>query len=111
MTKDPNKRLGCCGTGEQGIKDHPFFRPVDWDALEKRRVTPPFKPKIVSFILFYNNIILFCNMQADNIKGHLAMIVVNCCLIMKSSLYHLWFMGYLLHKFHFNHCSPEQSLI
>ena len=48
MTKEPHKRLGCSGTGEQGIKAHPFFRPIDWDALEARRVTPPFRPKIVS---------------------------------------------------------------
>ena len=50
MTKNPAKRLGCvqaCGS-EQAILTHPFFRDMDWDALEARKVKPPFKPKIVS---------------------------------------------------------------
>lgn len=56
MTKNPAKRLGCVaahGT-EEAIRNHPFFRDMDWDALESRRVKPPFKPKIVSsaYIIF-----------------------------------------------------------
>ncbi|KAF4516850.1 hypothetical protein B566_EDAN006245 [Ephemera danica] len=50
MTKNPAKRLGCVtsqGT-EAAIKVHPFFRDMDWEALEARRVKPPFKPKIKS---------------------------------------------------------------
>jgi novel protein kinase C epsilon type len=52
MTKNPARRLGCVaahGT-EEAIRNHPFFRDMDWEALEGRRVKPPFKPKIVSFI-------------------------------------------------------------
>jgi hypothetical protein len=50
MTKTPNKRLGCIpGQGDQAILTHPFFKEIDWEALEKRQVRPPFKPKIVSF--------------------------------------------------------------
>lgn len=48
MTKNPAKRLGCVtsqGT-EAAIRSHPFFREMDWEALECRRVKPPFKPKI-----------------------------------------------------------------
>ncbi|XP_017785281.1 PREDICTED: protein kinase C isoform X2 [Nicrophorus vespilloides] len=48
MTKNPSKRLGCVvahGT-EQAIRAHPFFREMDWNALEQRKVRPPFKPKI-----------------------------------------------------------------
>jgi novel protein kinase C epsilon type len=50
MTKNPAKRLGCVATQgtEEAIRNHPFFRDMDWEALEARRVKPPFKPKIVS---------------------------------------------------------------
>lgn len=49
MTKNRNKRLGCVVADniEAAIRIHPFFRDLDWDALENRRIKPPFKPKIV----------------------------------------------------------------
>lgn len=52
MTKNRNKRLGCVMTDgqEAAIRVHPFFRDLDWEALESRRVKPPFKPKIVIII-------------------------------------------------------------
>lgn len=53
MTKNALKRLGCVQSqgGEDAIRAHPFFRDMDWEALEARRVKPPFKPKIVRFLL------------------------------------------------------------
>ena len=50
MTKNPSRRLGCVVAhgGEAAIRVHPFFRDMDWAALEQRKVKPPFKPKIVS---------------------------------------------------------------
>lgn len=27
------------------IMNHPFFKTIDWDMLEQKQVTPPFKPR------------------------------------------------------------------
>ncbi|XP_037038298.1 protein kinase C isoform X1 [Bradysia coprophila] len=45
MTKNPARRLGCTGNENQ-IRSHPFFKELDWTALELRRVEPPFRPKV-----------------------------------------------------------------
>lgn len=48
MTKNPARRLGCSGNETQ-IRSHAFFKDLDWEALESRRVKPPFRPRVVSF--------------------------------------------------------------
>ena len=50
MHKKVEKRLGCVAAhgGEEAIKHHSFFRLINWDDMENRRVKPPFRPKIVS---------------------------------------------------------------
>ncbi|XP_021709060.1 protein kinase C isoform X3 [Aedes aegypti] len=47
MTKNAAKRLGCID-GENQIRTHPFFKDMDWDALEQRKVRPPFRPRVRS---------------------------------------------------------------
>ena len=56
MTKNPARRLGCVVSQgvEAAIRIHPFFKEIDWEALESRKVKPPFRPKIVSqFVSIY----------------------------------------------------------
>ncbi|CAL8090851.1 unnamed protein product [Orchesella dallaii] len=48
MTKNPTRRLGCVAAqgAEAAIRVHAFFKEIDWEALENRKVKPPFRPKI-----------------------------------------------------------------
>ncbi|XP_034948029.1 atypical protein kinase C isoform X3 [Chelonus insularis] len=50
LCKDPNERLGC-GRGPSAFLDivaHPFFKAIDWELLEQKQVTPPYKPRLES---------------------------------------------------------------
>ncbi|KAJ8258621.1 hypothetical protein COCON_G00176330 [Conger conger] len=44
FVREPSQRLGVVGN----IRMHPFFRTINWTALEKRQIEPPFKPKVKS---------------------------------------------------------------
>lgn len=39
--------MGAQGDAEQ-LKEHPFFKAIDWKALALKQVTPPFKPSVES---------------------------------------------------------------
>lgn len=41
---DPKKRLGIKGANE--IKNHIFFKEIDWDAIYNKKIKPPFMPRI-----------------------------------------------------------------
>ncbi|XP_031703721.1 protein kinase C delta type-like [Anarrhichthys ocellatus] len=42
--RDPSRRLGVVGD----VRAHPFFKTINWLALEKKEMDPPFKPKVKS---------------------------------------------------------------
>ncbi|OCK85822.1 kinase-like protein [Lepidopterella palustris CBS 459.81] len=47
LNRNPKHRLGATRDAEE-LKAHPFFADIDWDALTKKNVVPPFKPKLKS---------------------------------------------------------------
>lgn len=42
LNRNPLERLGANGGAE--IRSHPFFATIDWDALYRRQIPPPFNP-------------------------------------------------------------------
>ncbi|KAM9846142.1 protein kinase C theta type [Aulostomus maculatus] len=44
FVREPEERLGMKGN----IRQHSFFSSTDWNALEQRQVTPPFRPTLTS---------------------------------------------------------------
>lgn len=50
--RNPLDRLGMPTCPAGSINSQPFFRGIDWEKLEARQISPPFKPKIVSFFKF-----------------------------------------------------------
>ncbi|KAI0375534.1 Pkinase-domain-containing protein [Pilatotrama ljubarskyi] len=47
LNRNPKHRLGAQRDAAE-LKEHPFFKTIDWDALAKKQVTPPFKPVVES---------------------------------------------------------------
>ncbi|KAF2236748.1 kinase-like protein [Viridothelium virens] len=47
LNRNPKHRLGATDDAEE-LKRHPFFADIEWDALAKKNLVPPFKPKLKS---------------------------------------------------------------
>jgi hypothetical protein len=42
--RDVDKRVGCRGGGSDELKDHNFFRGVDWNQVYQQKYPPPLIP-------------------------------------------------------------------
>jgi serine/threonine protein kinase SCH9 len=47
LNRNPKHRLGAQRDAEE-LKEHPFFKPIDWKKLALKQVEPPFKPTVES---------------------------------------------------------------
>lgn len=45
---DPDKRLGASENGLNDVKNHQFFKDLDWELLMTKKIKPPFIPRITS---------------------------------------------------------------
>ena len=46
LNRDATQRLGCGANGPAEIKEHPFFKPIDWEKLMAQEMAVPFEPDL-----------------------------------------------------------------
>lgn len=46
LKRDPGERLGTVGQGFEEVKNHLFFKEIDWELLYQRKVKPEFIPEL-----------------------------------------------------------------
>lgn len=54
LVKEPQRRLGSGINDEIRIKDHSFFRRIDWQKIANKEIQPPYKPHITDDRLVEN---------------------------------------------------------
>mgnify|MGYP004705727573 FL=1 len=47
LNRNPLHRLGATNDAQE-LMAHPFFKDVDWDALKRKQIQPPYKPHVTS---------------------------------------------------------------
>jgi hypothetical protein len=72
LTKEPHEWLDAYGQLDI-VREQPFFRGIDWHALQEKRVKPPQKPEIVKvsstnsvFISFYKRFLFRLHVKFGN---------------------------------------------
>lgn len=48
LQRDPTKRLGLIHGGARAIRSHPWFAKLDWDAMLKKKIDAPYRPKFAN---------------------------------------------------------------
>ena len=61
----PENRIGCRDLGAVEIREHPFFRGVDWAGIGAKNVEPPFKPEVEGDDDFSNFDTVFTEMNVE----------------------------------------------
>ncbi|KAL8439836.1 hypothetical protein Efla_004362 [Eimeria flavescens] len=46
LIHEPNKRYGCLRDGAEDVKNHKFFRGIDWNLCYHKKIHPPYKPNV-----------------------------------------------------------------
>lgn len=64
LNRNPRHRLGAQRDADE-LKEHSFFADIDWDAIARKQVVPPFKPKLKSILDVSNFDPEFTNALAD----------------------------------------------
>ena len=47
LQKDGRTRLGSGPADFEDVRNHDFYRSLNWDDLIQRKMTPPFRPELV----------------------------------------------------------------
>ncbi|KAL6896620.1 hypothetical protein ACP4OV_007192 [Aristida adscensionis] len=54
LHKEANKRLGSGPSGSDEIKNHKWFKPINWRKLEAREIQPSFRPNVAGLTCIAN---------------------------------------------------------
>ncbi|KAJ0173402.1 hypothetical protein K1T71_010551 [Dendrolimus kikuchii] len=118
MTKNPARRLGVAG-GAAGIRAHPFFRDMDWEALAQRRLRPPFRPKVKSKreaanfdAEFTKEEPVLTPVPPDVVRAINQSAIALCCDLLFYIYFNKRFFSFILKKFVFLHfCRSSGNLL